>query len=131
MGMDEHLLTMKQSERIMLMPPGVVALLVMFSRNHNTIARDLLSINEEGKYADWNSLKDEGEGHGTKKWYVVRTLRMLQLCSTEAAISTRSHQRTECGQANDCPDLGKTRTSFSLLEISTWAFLLLLCSKTT
>ncbi|GIZ39733.1 hypothetical protein CKM354_000310500 [Cercospora kikuchii] len=56
------------SERIMLMPPGVVALLVMFSRNHNTIARDLLSINEEGKYADWNSLKDEGEGHGTKKW---------------------------------------------------------------
>jgi hypothetical protein len=77
----------------MLMPPGVVALLVMFSRNHNTIARDLLSINEEGKYADWKSLKDEGEGHGTKKWYVVRTSRMLQLCSTEAAIGTRNTLR--------------------------------------
>lgn len=129
--MDEQVLTLGQSERIMLMPPGVVALLVMFSRNHNTIARDLLSINEEGKYADWNSLKDEGEGHGTKKWYVVRTLRMLQLCITEACHRHAQHSaEDEHGQANDCP-LGKTRTSFSLPETSTWASLLLLCSKTT
>ncbi|KAK5108141.1 hypothetical protein LTR62_008737 [Meristemomyces frigidus] len=49
------------SERIMLMPPGVVALLILFSRNHNTIAQNLLSINEEGKYKDWESLDKKGQ----------------------------------------------------------------------
>lgn len=44
------------SERIMMMPPGVVALLIMFSRNHNAIAESLLSINELGKYNDWDQL---------------------------------------------------------------------------
>lgn len=47
------------SERIMLMPPGVVALLVMFSRNHNVIVKNLLSVNEEGKYRPWDSLDKE------------------------------------------------------------------------
>ena len=47
------------SERIMLMPPGVVALLIMFSRNHNSIVQNLLSVNEEGKYKDWHSLREE------------------------------------------------------------------------
>ena len=51
------------SDRIMLMPPGVVALLILFSRNHNVIANDLLSVNEDGKYKDWNDL-DEGQ----RKW---------------------------------------------------------------
>lgn len=51
------------SERIMMMPPGVVAVLVMFSRNHNHIAESLLSVNEQGKYKPWDSLDDEG-----KKW---------------------------------------------------------------
>ncbi|EME49010.1 hypothetical protein DOTSEDRAFT_119905 [Dothistroma septosporum NZE10] len=49
------------SERIMLMPPGVVALLVLFSRNHNSIAESLLSINEEGKYKPWESLSKEDQ----------------------------------------------------------------------
>lgn len=57
------------SERIMLMPPGVVALLVMFSRNHNTIVGNLLSINEEGKYREWASLDEEKQ-----KWYVAITI---------------------------------------------------------
>lgn len=47
------------SERIMMMPPGVVAVLLMFSRNHNHIAENLLSVNESGKYKDWDSLDDE------------------------------------------------------------------------
>jgi len=47
------------SERIMMMPPGVVAVLLMFSRNHNSIAKSLQSINEDGKYRDWNTLNDE------------------------------------------------------------------------
>ncbi|EGX44933.1 hypothetical protein AOL_s00173g34 [Orbilia oligospora ATCC 24927] len=51
------------SERIMMMPPGVIAVLLMFSRNHNRIARNLLSINEGSKYKPWDSLDDAG-----KKW---------------------------------------------------------------
>ncbi|KAF2157104.1 heme peroxidase [Myriangium duriaei CBS 260.36] len=51
------------SERIMMMPPGVVALLVLFSRNHNLIVEGLLSVNEGGKYKDWDSLDEDG-----KKW---------------------------------------------------------------
>ena len=51
------------SERIMMMPPGVVALLIMFSRNHNHIAQDLLSVNEDGRYKPWDTLSDE-----QKKW---------------------------------------------------------------
>lgn len=44
------------SERIMMMPPGVVAVLVLFSRNHNAIAESLLSVNEDGKYKPWETL---------------------------------------------------------------------------
>lgn len=44
------------SDRIMLMPPGVVACLLLFSRNHNAIAKDLLSVNEEGRYKEWEEL---------------------------------------------------------------------------
>lgn len=51
------------SDRIMMMPPGVIAVLVLFSRNHNQIAQSLLSINEKGKYKDWQSLNDDD-----KKW---------------------------------------------------------------
>lgn len=51
------------SERIMMMPPGVVAVLLMFSRNHNRIAESLLSINEDGKYKLWDSLDEE-----CRKW---------------------------------------------------------------
>ena len=46
------------SERIMMMPPGVIAVLIMFSRNHNSIAENLLSINEGQWYQDWNSMTD-------------------------------------------------------------------------
>ncbi|KAF1846022.1 uncharacterized protein K460DRAFT_386393 [Cucurbitaria berberidis CBS 394.84] len=51
------------SERIMMMPPGVVAVLLMFSRNHNHIAESLLSVNEDGKYRPWDTLDDKG-----RKW---------------------------------------------------------------
>jgi hypothetical protein len=54
------------SERIMMMPPGVVAVVIMFSRNHNEIAKNLLSINEAGKYKPWEKLTDE-----QKKWFVA------------------------------------------------------------
>jgi hypothetical protein len=51
------------SERIMMMPSGVVAVLMLFSRNHNAIAESLLSVNEEDKYKPWDTLSDED-----KKW---------------------------------------------------------------
>ncbi|KAG0651112.1 9,12-octadecadienoate 8-hydroperoxide 8R-isomerase [Hyphodiscus hymeniophilus] len=51
------------SDRIMMMPPGVVAVLLMFSRNHNSIAKSLYEVNEAGKYGSWESLNDED-----KKW---------------------------------------------------------------
>jgi Animal haem peroxidase len=47
------------SERIMMMPPGVVAVLIMFSRNHNQIAESLFSVNEDGKYEPWETLNEE------------------------------------------------------------------------
>lgn len=47
------------SERIMMMPPGVVAVLLMFSRNHNQIAKDLLKVNEDGRYKNWDELDEE------------------------------------------------------------------------
>ncbi|KAK4978438.1 hypothetical protein LTR28_005597 [Elasticomyces elasticus] len=47
------------SERIMMMPPGVVALLIMFSRNHNSIAESILSANEQGKYNNWGELSEQ------------------------------------------------------------------------
>ena len=49
------------SERIMLMPPGVVALLIMFSRNHNQIARTLHQLRSKktdlGKYIFLTALR--------------------------------------------------------------------------
>ncbi|TVY47189.1 Psi-producing oxygenase A [Lachnellula occidentalis] len=47
------------SERIMMMPPGVVAVLLMFSRNHNHVAENLFTVNEQGKYKPWEKLNDE------------------------------------------------------------------------
>ena len=51
------------SERIMMMPPGVVAVCLMFSRNHNHIAENLYSVNEDQKYKPWDTLDEAG-----KKW---------------------------------------------------------------
>lgn len=49
------------SERIMMMPPGVIAVLLMFSRNHNHVAKSLLAINEDSKYKPWDSLDGAGQ----------------------------------------------------------------------
>jgi len=39
-------------DRLLMLPPAVCVLLVLFSRNHNYIAAKLLEINERGKYVD-------------------------------------------------------------------------------
>ncbi|TFK51792.1 linoleate diol synthase [Heliocybe sulcata] len=46
-------------DRLLLLPPAVSVLLVLFSRNHNYIARKLLEINERGWYIDPDSIGPE------------------------------------------------------------------------
>ncbi|CEL56219.1 prostaglandin-endoperoxide synthase 2 [Rhizoctonia solani AG-1 IB] len=49
--------------RLLLMPPAVSALLVMFSRNHNYIATKLLQINENRTFKNPEDLKDIPAGN--------------------------------------------------------------------
>ncbi|BGP26129.1 fatty acid oxygenase PpoA [Rhodotorula toruloides] len=51
------------SNRLFFMPPSVVALLIVFSRNHNYIVEKLFQINENGKYKAWDQLDEAG-----RKW---------------------------------------------------------------
>ncbi|KAJ7765440.1 linoleate diol synthase [Mycena maculata] len=43
-------------DRLLLLPPAVCALLVLFSRNHNYIAKRIFEINERGTYKDPKTL---------------------------------------------------------------------------
>ncbi|RDB20840.1 Linoleate 10R-lipoxygenase [Hypsizygus marmoreus] len=46
-------------DRLLLLPPAVCALLVLFNRNHNYIAKKLLEINERGNYVNPATLKTD------------------------------------------------------------------------
>ncbi|KAJ8091181.1 hypothetical protein PM082_004157 [Marasmius tenuissimus] len=46
-------------DRLLLLPPAVCVILVLFSRNHNYIARKLLEINERGTWQDPSKITDE------------------------------------------------------------------------
>ncbi|KAJ7890508.1 linoleate diol synthase [Mycena olivaceomarginata] len=46
-------------DRLLLLPPAVCALLVLFSRNHNYIARKIFDINERGTYKDPTTLSKD------------------------------------------------------------------------
>ncbi|KAE8185322.1 hypothetical protein CF328_g7582, partial [Tilletia controversa] len=52
------------SDRIIRMPPPVIAVLLLFSRHHNYIAEHLLDVNESGKYVRDTSQLDEAK----RKW---------------------------------------------------------------
>ncbi|KAH9821510.1 heme peroxidase [Melampsora americana] len=48
------------SDRLLMMPPASCALLVLFSRNHNRIAKKLLELNERGNWkSDLSKLSEE------------------------------------------------------------------------
>ncbi|KAG0665214.1 hypothetical protein C6P46_000313 [Rhodotorula mucilaginosa] len=47
------------SNRLFLMSPGAVALGLVFSRNHNWIAKKLVEVNQNGQFKPWNSLNDK------------------------------------------------------------------------
>ncbi|KZT10132.1 linoleate diol synthase [Laetiporus sulphureus 93-53] len=46
-------------DRLLLLPPAVCVLLVMFNRNHNYIAKMLLELNERGTYVDPDFIPSE------------------------------------------------------------------------
>ncbi|CAO1625574.1 unnamed protein product [Parajaminaea phylloscopi] len=48
------------SPRIFMMPPGVVAIALLFSRHHNYLAEALFKVNECGKYKPWDALDEQG-----------------------------------------------------------------------
>lgn len=50
------------SASIMLMPPAVVAVLILFARNHNQIAHRIHSYNEKGWYTSAESTASGGGG---------------------------------------------------------------------
>ncbi|KAI0654091.1 linoleate diol synthase [Cubamyces menziesii] len=50
-------------DRLLLLPPAVCVLLVLFNRNHNYIARKLLQLNERGTYIDPDTVQDDPHRH--------------------------------------------------------------------
>lgn len=54
------------SPRILLLPPASVAILVLFSRNHNDIADTLRQLNERRKYKSLDDLSEEEPETGGK-----------------------------------------------------------------
>ncbi|KDR80737.1 hypothetical protein GALMADRAFT_1103751 [Galerina marginata CBS 339.88] len=46
-------------DRLLLLPPGVCVLLVLFNRNHNYIAAKLLDVNERGTYVDPSTVSSD------------------------------------------------------------------------
>lgn len=43
------------------MPPGVIAIVMLFSRHHNYLAERLFTVNECGKFKPWDQLDDAGK----------------------------------------------------------------------
>ncbi|KAJ3491856.1 hypothetical protein NLI96_g423 [Meripilus lineatus] len=52
--------------RLMLLPPAVCVILVLFNRNHNYIAQKLLELNERGTYNDPDSIPLEDPDRSSK-----------------------------------------------------------------
>jgi hypothetical protein len=58
-GFDVPLYLDKPSTLLANLRKIVIAVLILFSRNHNAIAYSLWSVNEAEKYGDWDDLTDE------------------------------------------------------------------------
>ncbi|KAF2762562.1 linoleate diol synthase [Pseudovirgaria hyperparasitica] len=70
------------SKRLLMMPPGVATVLLLFSRNHNRIAENLLQINEEGKYGSWKDLdKDQKQWQDEDIFQTARNINVGYLAS--------------------------------------------------
>ena len=56
-------------ERLLMQPPGVCAYLIMYSRFHNYVAEQLLSINENGRFrpADYDMLDTKKKAAADQK----------------------------------------------------------------
>ncbi|KAH8919482.1 cytochrome P450 CYP6004A2 [Atractiella rhizophila] len=97
------------SYRIMLMPPKVIAICVLFSRNHNYIAEKLLTINECGKYnSNIGELTEE-----QKKWqdddifHIARNVNVATFASVVLRDYVNAILNTTKTGSNWNLDLGK------------------------
>ncbi|KAH8917077.1 heme peroxidase [Atractiella rhizophila] len=97
------------SYRIMLMPPKVIAICVLFSRNHNHIAEKLLTINECGKYnSNIGELTEE-----QKKWqdddifHIARNVNVATFASVVLRDYVNAILNTTKTGSNWNLDLGK------------------------
>ncbi|RGB30007.1 heme peroxidase [Rhizophagus diaphanus] len=80
--------------RILLQPPGVSALLILFSRNHNYIAQTLLEKNEQGRF----SVKNQNDPEQLKKQDedLFQTARLIN-CGFYINIILHNYLRTILG----------------------------------
>jgi len=79
--------------RITLQPPGVGTMLILFSRNHNSIAQKLLEINERGRF----SLKDHSRDSIKKQDEdLFQTARVIN-CGFYMKIVLHNYLRTILG----------------------------------
>lgn len=62
--------------RILSLPGGVIALIVMFNRNHNYIAQQLLAINEKGTWNQDIEALDE-EAKKQQDYEIFNTARLV------------------------------------------------------
>lgn len=65
------------SERLLMMPPSVFALLIVFSRNHNFIAHRLAQINERGKYKEWSDAPEHAVEMKAQDEDIFNTARLI------------------------------------------------------
>eukprot|EP01117_Protostelium_nocturnum_P004682 TRINITY_DN1696_c0_g1_i1.p1 TRINITY_DN1696_c0_g1~~TRINITY_DN1696_c0_g1_i1.p1 ORF type:complete len:1384 (+),score=481.56 TRINITY_DN1696_c0_g1_i1:436-4587(+) len=66
-------------QRILMMLPGVCAVVVLFNRNHNRIAEKLKSINEEGRFTVNPNVHGQSEAEVDQK--IFQTARYINCCT--------------------------------------------------
>lgn len=62
-------------DRLLFLPPAVCAILVLFNRNHNHIAKRLFEINERGVYKDPSTLTPDKRAHQDEE--IFQTARLV------------------------------------------------------
>lgn len=64
-------------DRLLLLPPAVCVLLVLFSRNHNYIAKKLFEINERGHLVDPETIKNDHAKLMAQDEWIFQTARLI------------------------------------------------------
>ena len=59
------------------MPPAVMALLLVYSRNHNYVAEKLLKINERGTFREWSDDPQQAAAMKVQDEEIFQTARLI------------------------------------------------------